>query len=193
MKVAGELLFTIDGAGAWDSHSIYSRSTGARLATSDWRNRARTLVYAPGLEIIFFLDSGISPSDIRKVPLTASALGAEVDSPYHGSYILSGRLTLLPDETGILVGSGIIFETRDLTYRTSIGLSFADAVFHGGNLYLAEQPNASSTKIRVLDSAFNILGTTSYPGGVARLFVWQSQLVMVMTTSVGVEVRLVPL
>ena len=192
LLVAGGLLFTIDGSGAWASDTIYSRSTGARLATADWRSTGRSLVYAPTLETIFFLDTGFSPADVRRVTLTGGALGAEVDSPYHGSYDLSGRLTLLPDESGVLVGSGIIFETKDLTYRTAIGLSFTDAAFHDGKLYLA-QPQASSTVIRVLDASYNIVATATYPGQVARLFVWQGKLVMVSMTSVGVEVRLVPL
>lgn len=192
LLVAGGLLFTIDGSGAWDSDTIYSRTTGARLATADWRSTGRSLVYAPTRETIFFLDTGVSPADVRRVTLTGGALGAEVDSPYHGSYDLSGRLTLLPDESGVLVGSGIIFETKDLTYRTAIGLSFTDAAFHDGKLYLA-QPQASSTVIRVLDASYNIVATATYPGQLARMFVWQGKLVMVSMTSVGVEVRLVPL
>lgn len=192
LLVAGGLLFAIDGSGAWDSHSIFSRSTGARLGTADWRSGGRSLVFAPKLETIFFLDTSFSPADIRKVSLTGGVLGGEVDSPSHGSYDFSGRLTLFPDESGVLVGSGIVFDTRDLSYRAAVGLSFADAAFHDGRLYLA-QPQTSATRILVLDSAMNIVASSVYPGAVGRLFVWQGQLVLVTKTSVGVDVRLVPL
>lgn len=192
MVVAGGYLFTIDDSGAWDSHSLYDRATGARVASADWRNTSRSIVYSPLRQKVFFLDSGVSPTDVSMVPIDAAAgtLGAEVDSPYHGDYALPNPLRLLPDESGLLVGSGLVFEASDLTYRTSLGLSFVDVAFLEDRLFLVDTVG-TTTQLRVLNGHYDILAADWFPGQACRLFAWGGELVLVTQGPSSLQVRFI--
>lgn len=196
MVVTGDLLFTIDASGAWDSHSIYDRATGARLVFDEWRDTGRSFAWAPGMGRLFFLDSGVSPTDINYVDIddVTGTLGSEVDSPYHGDYSLPNPIRLLPDESAIIVGSGILFSTADLSYQTAMGLSFTDVAFANGNYYLADTVGAQ-TQIRVVDGAFNILSAHYVDGAPRALFRHEDALVLVAEGSASstTRVRIIPL
>ncbi|WP_404369248.1 hypothetical protein ACIHQR_06220 [Corallococcus coralloides] len=192
MVVAGNYLFTIDGSGAWDSHSLYQRATGARVATAEWRYSARALVFSPVNKRVYLLNAGVSPTDVTMVDVdpVAGTLGAERDSPYHGDYNLPNPIRLLPDESGVLVGSGLFFNAADLTYRTSMGLSFVDAAFHNGRYYLIDTVG-NTTQLRVLSSTFDILSAGYYPGLAKRVFVHDGELVLVTEVRTGqLQVRI---
>ncbi|RKH64045.1 hypothetical protein [Corallococcus aberystwythensis] len=192
MVVAGNYLFTVDGSGAWDSHSLYQRSTGARVATAEWRYSARAIVFSPVNKRVYLLNSGVSPTDVTMVDVdpVAGTMGAERDSPYHGNYSLPNPLRLLPDESGVMVGSGLFFNAADLTYRTSMGLSFVDVAFHNGRYYLIDTVG-DTTQLRVLSSTFDILSASYHPGRAKRVFVHNGELVLVTEVSTGqLQVRI---
>jgi hypothetical protein len=190
MIVAGDYLFTIDDSGAWDSHSLYHRTSRARVATDEWRNTARSMVYSSVQQRVYLLDSGVSPTDVHMVTVdqATGTLGLEVDSPYHGNYFLPNPIRLLPDESGVIVGSGIIFDAVDLTYETSLGLSFADVAFLGDRLYLVDAIGAT-TQLRVLSSGFDILSAEYFAGSPRRLFAYGGELVLLTQGTAGLEVR----
>lgn len=193
MVVTGNYLFTIDGSGAWDSHSLYQRSTGARVATAEWRYSARSLVFSPVNKRVYLLNSGVSPTDVTMVDVdpVAGTLGAEKDSPYHGDYNLPNPIRLLPDESAVLVGSGLFFNTTNLTYRTSMGLSFVDVAFHDGRYYLIDTVG-ETTQLRVLSSTFDILSASYYSGRAKRVFVHDGELVLVTEVRTGqLQVRII--
>ncbi|CAM4322413.1 hypothetical protein COSO111634_37415 [Corallococcus soli] len=192
MVVAGGYLFTVDGSGAWDSHSLYQRSTGARVATAEWRYSARSIVFSPVNKRVYLLNAGVSPTDVTMVDVdpVAGTMGVERDSPYHGNYSLPNPLRLLPDESAVMVGSGLFFNTSDLTYRTSLGLSFVDVAFHEGRYYLIDTVG-DTTQLRVLSSTFDILSASYHAGRAKRVFVHGGELVLVTEARPGqLQVRI---
>jgi len=180
MIVAGEYLFTIDESGAWNTQSLYQRATRARVDAEDWRDASRSIVYSPIRGRVYSLDSGVSPTDVNMIAIdqAGGTLGAEIDSPYHGDYSLPNPIRLLPDESGVVVGSGIIFNAADLTYRTSLGLSFVDIAFLGDRIYLIDTIG-EMTQLRVLSSGFEILSADYFSGQAVRLFAHGDELVLV--------------
>lgn len=192
MIVTGGYLFTIDDSGAWDTHSLFHRATGARVAAVEWRDTSRSIVYSPLQQKIFFLDSGVSPTDVHMVPVdtVAGTLGNDVDSPYHGAYAIPSPIRLLPDESGVIVGSGIVFNASDLTYRTSLGLSFTDVAFLGDEIFLVD-PVGATTQLRVLSSGFDLLAAEYFPGTPLRLFAHGDELVLVSQGASSLEVRFI--
>lgn len=187
MIVAGGHLFTIDSSGAWATDSLYDRTTRARVYAADWAYAARSIVYSAARSRVYLLDSGVSPTDVHMIAVDhlAGTLGADVGSPYHGDYSLPSPIRLLPDESGVIVGSGLIFEAADLTYRTSIGLSFQDVAFLGDRIYLVDTVG-ELTQVRVLSSSFDLLAADYFPGQALRVFARGGELVLV--TRVGDEV-----
>ncbi len=191
MMVTKDYLFTIDASGAWDTQSLYQRSTGARVSWADWRNTSRSMAFSPLNNRVYFLDSGVSPTDVTMVELdlVTGKVGLETDSPYHGDYSLPNPLRLLPDESGVVVGSGLIFNTKDLTYRTSMGLTFQDIAFHGDRLYLIDTVGGM-TQLRVLSSTFDILSAQYVTGTAKRVFVHGRQLVIITEKTGGLQVHI---
>lgn len=190
MIVTGGYLFTIDDSGAWDTQTLFDRATGARVAWADWRDTSRSIVWSPVQSKVYFLDSGVSPTDVNMVAVdgTAGTLGAETDSPYHGDYALPNPIRLLPDESGVIVGSGIVFSATDLTYRTSLGLTFEDVAFLGGKLYLVDTVG-DLTQLRVLSETFDIVSADFFPGQAERVFAWNGQIVLLTRNAATLELR----
>jgi hypothetical protein len=137
-------------------------------------------VYSPVRSRVYFLDSGVSPTDVHMVSIdhAGGKLGADVDSPYHGDYSLPNPVRLLPDESKVIVGSGVIFDASDLTYRTSLGLAFVDVAFLGDRIYLVDTIGGM-TQLRVLDGDFEILAAQYFPGEATRIFAHAGELVLV--------------
>lgn len=189
MLVAGDYLFTIDDSGAWDTQSLYDRATRARVASADWRDSSRSAIYSTVNSAVYFLDSGVSPTDVNRVPIdqVSGTLGAELDSPYHGDYALPNPIRLLPDESGVVVGSGLVFAAADLSYRTSLGLAFQDIAFLGGRIYVIDAVGAT-TQLRVLSAGFDLLSADYYTGEPCRLFAYAGELVLVTKVGSAYEV-----
>lgn len=190
MIVTDAYLFTVDDSGAWNTQSLFQRSTGARIASAEWRDASRSMVYSPAQQKVYYLDSGVSPTDVHMQPisLTDGTLEADKDSPYHGAYDLPNPLRLLPDESGVIVGSGLIFNTADLTYRTSLGLTFTDIAFAQDKLYLID-PVGSTTQLRVLNSTFDILSAQYFSGAPKRAFAFGDKIVLVTQAASSLEIR----
>ncbi|WP_225314346.1 thrombospondin type 3 repeat-containing protein [Marinobacter halotolerans] len=79
---------------------------------------------------IFFRDTGVSPADLRKIPLAPDGTFQSLqDSPYHGDYPRSDQLYLFPNESRLIDNAGIAYFTSDLTYSGSIAGGFDDMTF----------------------------------------------------------------
>lgn len=193
MVVAGDHLFVVDASGAWVTHALYALATGERVAADDWRHSARDLVYSPATGKVFYLFDGVSPTDVGSVQIAAPGgplLGNEVETPYHGDYSLPTPIRLTPDESSVVVGSGVHFHTADLTYATSFGLAFTDVVFHGGLAHLLTA-SGGQTVIRSLDSTFSIVASRTVAGTPLRGFLHGDQLVVLTQGASGFQVHFV--
>jgi len=192
MVVTGGYLFTIDDSGAWDTQALFHRATGARVSAADWRDTSRSMAFSPLRSRVYFLDSGVSPTDVNMVDLdlVAGTVGPETDSPYHGDYSLPNPLRLLPDESGVIVGSGLVFDAGNLSYRTAIGLAFDDIAFLGDRLYLVDAVG-ETTQLVTLSAGFEILAAETYPGQPLRLFAHAGGLVLLSQGATSLEVRFI--
>ena len=196
LVVVDSYLFCIDNSGAWSTHSLYSRATGMRVASDDWRHTGRSFAWAPRMGRLFFLRSSGSPTDIHYVDIdtVAGTLGPEKDSPYHGDFSLPSPIRVLLDESRVIVGSGLLFNTVDLKYIASFGLNFMEIVSYGGHYFLVNKA-AATTEMNILDSGFNILGTRSLDGAPHAAFVRGHDLVLVTdgSSSGSTRVHVLPL
>lgn len=177
MTVTGDFLYTIDESGAWETHATFSRATGARVFSDEWRNASYGAYYAPGIKRIFTFRDGTSPNDIyyEEVNSSTGALSEDIESPYHGDYNLGHPIRVSPDETTVFVASGVSFSTTDLKYKGSIGISYTDLAFAGDRLYLLHA-KGSGSEVLVMDSKYAILHQYDVPGTPLRLFVSQGKL-----------------
>lgn len=194
MTVTGNYLYTIDDSGAWESHATFSLATGERVFSDDWRNDSQGAVYAPILNRIFTFRDGTSPNDIyyETVDQGTGALSLDVESPYHGDYALGHPIRVTPDESTVFVAGGTAFNTADLTYKTSIGMSYTDLAFGGEQLYLL-RAHASGSEVVVLDDKFAIVSSFTIQGTPLRVFVHGDRLTTFTRQTTAIAVSNAPL
>jgi hypothetical protein len=179
MAVADDWLFTIDPSGAWESHSLIRRSDGVLTATADWRSSSHEIAYAPLLRRVFTLRDGTSPNDIimTDVDVMNGLLSADQDSPYHGDYAVGHPLRIFPDETRIIVSSGVIFSTNDLSYVGSLGLDYLDLGFFEDQIFLIDVIG-NQAQLTQLDQDFSIVATEAFYLAPEKLFIHHGTLVL---------------
>jgi len=177
MLVTGNYLYTIDDSGAWESHATFDLSTGQRVFSDDWRNDSQGAFYAPISKRVFTFRDGTSPNDIyyEEINQDTGALSNEVESPYHGDYVLGHPIRVSPDESTVFVASGVAFNTADLTYKTAIGMSYTDLTFAGQSSYLLHS-KASGSEVVVLDKKLAITSSFVVDGAPLRVFVHGDRL-----------------
>ncbi len=190
MAVVGDYVFTIDGSGAWNTETLYDRKSGRRTSSADWRNASQSIVYAPSLNKVYTLSDGVSPADIHAttVDLTTGKIGTDADSPYHGDYALRHPLRLFPDGSKIASGSGIVFNTSDLTYLESMGMPYVDLAFQGDRMYLLQQASPDSELV-VLDRQYAVVDRVALEGTPLRVFAHGNALVAITQTTSGLRLR----
>jgi hypothetical protein len=58
---------------------------------------------------MYGINVGLSPTDLERYDISAGAVSAVVDSPYHGDYRMCGDLWISKDGTRIFTGCGTVF------------------------------------------------------------------------------------
>lgn len=185
--VAGELLWASEADSSYSAHALFSRTSGTRTSSADWRYPVRQPLYSPANRRVYYLDEGYYTPSIHMESVDGGVLGSEYASPY-GDYNIQPPLRLLRDESGVVTGSGLIFNTSDLSYRTSLGLSFTDIAFVDSRLYLIDSVEAY-TQLRVLAADYSIVDTSYFTGVPVRIFPWQGKLLLLTRSSSTTTVR----
>jgi hypothetical protein len=158
---AGDYIISNDTSGWWSTNRLLRKSDFAELDSLDQLWPSSTSVYSPVNSKVYLISDGVSPDDIcyQEIDTVNDLLGDYDDSPYHGDYDHSHPIRLFPDETRVAVGSGIVFNTADLTYHGSLGYEYADLTFGtGGEIYLLHNLSSPSgttrSKLLKLNAAY---------------------------------------
>ena len=131
LATVGDILVATNGS----SYTTMNRSTGLQLATFSSFYSTTGFSVAPSLRRIFSRTTGVSPSDIRYLELTAAGgLSSDIDSPYHGTYPDATRTFVFPNEARVADDAGIVYSTASLTYTNSFGGAFTDLAFYGQDI-----------------------------------------------------------
>ncbi len=131
LATVGDILL----AGSGGSYATMTRTNGQQLATFSTFYSAAGFSAAGTMRRIFNRTTGVSPSDIQYLELTAAGgLASSSDSPYHGSYPDATRTFVFPNEARVADDAGIVYSTGSLTYTNSLGGAFTDLAFYGQDI-----------------------------------------------------------
>ena len=99
--------------------------------------------FDPLQQRIFYFRDWLSPNDVHWSVFNQSTglPGASLESPYHGDYLITGPIRVSPDGSRLLLGSGDVYNSNDLTWRTNLGGPHIDALFlaNGESMRLRQQ------------------------------------------------------
>ena len=113
----------------------------------------------------YFTSSGISPADLYyyKINQETGDIISNGETPYHGDYDITGPIIVSKDGNYVLLGSGDIYNSSDLTYYKSLGTQINDAIWDNNIVYI------NSNQIIFKDLNFNTIKTNSYNGSFLKL------------------------
>jgi hypothetical protein len=133
---------------------IYS-ADGQYHENSSYLRDARDIVWNPSNDRLYFLTQSYSPRDIYYAAFDKSSgqITATVDSPYHGAYQISGPLALSPNGQQVLLGSGDVYNSSDLTLADSIGMASSYIRWLSDTQVLALKTQDGQTLVRRIDTS----------------------------------------
>lgn len=117
---------------------------------------------ATGTNVIYGWQSGLSPSDILRIPVYPNGMfGLAGTSPYHGDFPASTVIYPSPDGSILVDPSGVGYSALDLSYLSGVGGPFDDIAFGAQSIL-----TLASTKATLIDRSFQELGVCriSAPG-----------------------------
>ncbi|MCE2594621.1 thrombospondin type 3 repeat-containing protein [Motilimonas cestriensis] len=161
-----------------------NKSSGQFIADKSLWYASGEMTVLPSSSNVYFHSSGISPSDINRLDISATGvIGSQQDSPYHGAYNQGRDIAVFPDNSRLVDYSGIIYN-QDLTYSASLGTAFKDIDFWG-DLPIVLRGN----QIHAYDKASRETGTYSLSlANPDQLFVHDNKVVVFADDLTHVEV-----
>lgn len=176
-------------AGA-SNFTVMNETTGAIAGSSNFFYSETGLTLAATKNKLFGVSVGISPSDILQTVINADGtLGAQTDSPYHGTYPTGTRTFLFGGEGRVATNAGIIYSTGDLSYLGSLAGAFTDGDFSGSSPVLLRNNTLVGYSASLLET-----GRKTLAGSPSRIFVANGQIAsFAFQSGRGVAETLTPL
>lgn len=94
---------------------------------------APNISVSPDNRQIYYTRERITPEEIYQIALLSDGtFGSALESPYHGDYAIAPNPVFFPTKNRVVVSSGNVFNTMDLTFAGSIGGLYSDIGFWQG-------------------------------------------------------------
>ena len=148
-----------------------------------------TFTWNPFNYRMYYFRDHTYPNDILYQPVdqTLGYLSSEVDSPYHGSYTIVPPITLSPDGSLVMLGSGDIYDANTLTWTGDLGSDYLSAVWNSNALVTVHVAGNAAT-LRYWNAAnLTITNETALNQQVYQLFPFGNQVIAVSLGASGVD------
>lgn len=135
LATAGEFVFASDPSGAWASHYTYAPD-GTQISAVDWNYVSDEYVWSEANRKMYFFRDHTSPNDLLWEEIDVNgAIGTKQDSPYHSSEGIVHPISVAPDGSKVVLGSGRIYDGISLSLLESLPNSIEGAAWLGDSLY----------------------------------------------------------
>lgn len=139
---------------------------------------------------VFSRSTGVSPSDVLSLTVSASGTMTLADSPYHGDFPDATQTWTSGDETTVYDSAGTVYAASDLRVRTVLGFSPTDVAHAPGS---GAPVVLSGNRLSSYSSNLFPTGTfllASNPGGI---LIHGTDVLCFTATPAGIQVQVVPL
>lgn len=162
LAAVGNYLLAQDYSGAWATHYIFDEN-GTITDKKDGNYYSREYAWDSINSRVYFFRSYTSPDDLlyEVIDQSNGQIIAKGETPYHGNYTISTPIRVSTDGARILIGSGDIYRSSDLTHQHALGANPVDALWTPSVLVTLE---SNELKLRSLIdfsqiTSFAIVGT----------------------------------
>jgi PAS domain-containing protein len=147
LGAAGEYLAVQDFSGAWATHYYFDQS-GVLRDSAEWNYYSRDYEWNATARKLFFFRDDQSPDDLHFEQIGPNGtIDSAGETPYHGSYSISPPIVMSPDDQYVLIGSGDLYRSSDLTWYRSLLSSFDAAVWDDNGKITTVQAVGGATRI----------------------------------------------
>lgn len=172
IAAAGNYLFVCDPTGAWCSHFTYDFQ-GQLISVKDWNYSSSEYIWSDINQKMYFLRDGVSPNNLQSEEIRSDGtIGARKETPYHGMGGFEYPIRVAPNGSIVLLGSGLIFDAKNLKHIGSLPNSINDAVWAGNALFTLCSLESGESLIQKWDTKSNlqILETQQLAGKPIKMF-----------------------
>lgn len=165
LSAVGNYVLAQDLSGAWATHYIFDKQ-GKLTDSKDWNYYSRYYEWYGPLSRIYFFRDDTSPNDLlyETIDQSTGKISAKGETPYHGDYRIIGPIRVSVGGGRIILGSGDIYSSSDLTVVKSLGVSFFDAQWRDSGALVTMTANGSETKLTYYDAAIKPTGLQNVTG-----------------------------
>ncbi|ELX10413.1 hypothetical protein Jab_2c25020 [Janthinobacterium sp. HH01] len=148
LVAVGKYLMAQDDTGAWESHHLFDK-LGAKMESKDWNYYSRHYDWNQATSILYFFRDNSSPNDLmfEVIDQATGKITSSGESPYHGSYSITGPIRSNAAGSKILLGSGDIYAAPGLTWQGNIGATPTDAAWIANDELLTLSPSGDKTRL----------------------------------------------
>ncbi|OFA04592.1 hypothetical protein [Duganella sp. HH101] len=148
LVAVGKYLMAQDDTGAWESHHLFDKQ-GAKVESKDWNYYSRYYDWNQATSTLYFFRDNSSPNDLmfEVIDQATGKITSSGESPYHGSYTITGPIRSNAAGTKILLGSGDIYAAPGLTWQGNIGATPTDAAWIANDELLTFSPSGDKTRL----------------------------------------------
>ncbi|HEX5341141.1 MAG TPA: hypothetical protein VFX55_01505 [Duganella sp.] len=165
LAVAGNYLLAQDLSGAWATHYIFDKQ-GRLTDSKDWNYYSGSYEWYGALSRIYFFRDDTSPNDLHyeTIDQASGKISGQGETPYHGSYRIVGPIRVSVGGGRIILGSGDIYSTSDLTVVKSLGAAFYDGQWLDNGALITMTASGSETSITSYDASIRFSGQQNVAG-----------------------------
>ena len=162
---AGNFLLAQDGSGAWATHYVLG-ADGALRASADWNYYSRVYAFNQPQARVYFFRDGVSPNDLHyeQIDQVTGAIVSAGETPYHGSYGIMPPIVFSPAGDLVLIGSGNLFRTTDLTWTGAIPGNISAAIWDAGDGLIVLRSVGGRTAVERRDAALRVVEQREFDG-----------------------------
>lgn len=132
----------------------------ANTAYTRWGARAGTqLRMRPSGGAVYAANRGLSPSDIERYSVSNLDQIGRLDSPYHGTYAMSGNLWISEGSSRILVAGGHVFRASD---DPSFDMTYVESLSPRQTILWADHSGEASRWATVSNNQLRLYNDTTY-------------------------------
>jgi len=187
VQAVGNYVFAAAGTSYRADHFVFSSSGGQVSAQSPnysiYSSSTGNYVWSEARGRLFYFRDGISPNDLQYLSISPSGvLGTAGETPYHGTYTITPPIRLSTDETGVLIGSGVVFDATTLAYAGSLANPIIDAV-SVNNRWHTIRLSGTETQLQIWSQNLLFERGLTVPGYPHRILSLADGRLLVMTST----------
>ena len=184
------LVLAQDGKSCWGTRYIFDRD-GVLTDRVDWYNYSRVYAWNAANSRVYFFSAGIPPLYIyyETINQATGTIDGEGESPYYREHTIMPPIMVAYDGSLVLLGSGDIYDSEDLTWLTSLPGGIEKGIWLKENELITLRGYGQDTLLERRTSDIRLVERRHYPGELVDIVPLPDGYGIILNTGTAVSVQ----